>query len=148
MKFLEWVTTKWNVSDFEPIPDTVDAIEALEARLEKIHGEEISFQNYTCNSGLQNYIDQEGEICLTEVYCAEQQEQLLVGELERLDASRNYGLNAMHHAKEIFIAGDSGATVQGTFEKFMEALHKLADNAGYHATWEALQDFPEFTEDE
>jgi len=39
MIFLDWATDKWNVQDFEPIPDSVDAIEALEAKLSKIHGE-------------------------------------------------------------------------------------------------------------
>lgn len=147
MIFLDWATDKWNVQDFEPIPDSVDAIEALEARLSKIHGEEINFESFTCNSNLLNYIDQDGEICLTQVYDVEQQENLLIEELKRLDASRDYGINAIHHEEKVFIAGDSGATVQGTFEEFMEALHKLADNAGYHATWEALQGFPEFDED-
>ena len=147
MIMLDWVTTKWNVCDFEPIPDTVDAIEALEDTLAKIHGEEITLSTFTCNSGLLNYVDQDGEICLTEVYDQEKQENILIAELERLDASSNYGINAIHHEEKVFIAGDSGATVQGTFEEFMEALHKLPDNAGYKATWEALQDFPEFDEE-
>lgn len=147
MIFLDWVTDKWNVNNFEPIPDTIEAVRDLEARLAKIHGEEITFESFTCNSGFQNYIDKDGEICLTEVYCTEQQEQILIAELKRLDASRDYGINAIHHEDKVFIAGDSAVTVQGTFEEFMEALHKLADNAGYHATWEALQDFPEFDEE-
>lgn len=65
---LDWVTSKWNVCDFEPIPDTIDAIEEIENRLTEIHGEKITLTSFTCRSGLLNYADQDGEICLTEIY--------------------------------------------------------------------------------
>ncbi len=71
----------------------------------------------------------------------------MIAKLERLVASRDYGINAIHHEEKVFIAGDSAVTVQGTFEEFMNAFHKLADNAGYKATWEILECFPEFDEE-